>query len=224
MAFETAEGTTLSCFSGLDDGALLGSRQKILHCLDRHAHLARPFNRIISSIFMMLSVGKFCFSSCLGCGRTWTTKTEEIASKRGVAVGEQNDMDTQPVVSGFAGQWHHRPQVPIKVSPFFSWPPDPRRMVTWVADRWFAVAENSILVLISLGCWMWLQPSMEEAKTLSIGWIAEIYIRNLILLFGVAGGLHLYFFVWKRQRMELKFDKRDLAKGEPCLHLQEPGL
>jgi sterol desaturase/sphingolipid hydroxylase (fatty acid hydroxylase superfamily) len=127
-------------------------------------------------------------------------------------VGEQSDVNTQPAASGFAGQWHHRPQVPIKVSPFFSWPPDPRRMVTWVADRWFAVAENSILVLISLTCWMWFQPSMEEAKTLSIGWIAEIYVRNLILLFGVAGGLHLYFFVWKRQRMELKFDKRDLAK------------
>lgn len=127
-------------------------------------------------------------------------------------MGEQSDVNTQPAASGFAGQWHHRPQVPIKVSPFFSWPPNPRRMVTWVADRWFAVAENSILVLISLACWMWFQPSMVEAKTLSIGWIAEIYIRNLILLFGVAGGLHLYFFVWKRQRMELKFDKRDLAK------------
>jgi lathosterol oxidase len=42
--------------------------------------------------------------------------------------------------SGFARQWHHRPPVPVKVSPFFFWPPEPVRMVRWVADRWFSIA------------------------------------------------------------------------------------
>ena len=113
-----------------------------------------------------------------------------------------------------ARQWHYRPPVPIHVSPFFSWPPDPVRMVRWVAARWLALAENSILMVISYVAWRWFQPPLEEAKTFALGWIAEIYIRNFLLLLAVAGGLHLYFYRWKRQRMKLKFDARELvAKG-----------
>lgn len=113
---------------------------------------------------------------------------------------------------GFAAQWHHRPPVPIRVSPFFSWPPDPRRMLMWIASRWFAIAENVIVLAISLVCWRWFQPSLVEARTLSPGWIGEIYLRNIFLLLVIAGGLHLYFFVWKKQKMRLKYDRRDLAK------------
>ena len=102
--------------------------------------------------------------------------------------------------STFARQWHHRPPVPIQVSPFFSWPIEPVRMVRWIAARWFNIAENSILVVIAYVSWRWFQPSPEEAKTFAFGWIAEIYVRNLILLLAVAGGLHLYFYVAPRAR------------------------
>ncbi len=113
--------------------------------------------------------------------------------------------------SAFARQWHHRPPVPIQVSPFFSWPADPVRMLRWIADRWFGVAENSILVIIAYVSWRWFQPSLEEARALAVGWIAEIYIRNVVLLLAIAGGLHLYFHAWKEQGQRLKFDRRDLA-------------
>lgn len=63
--------------------------------------------------------------------------------------------------------WHHVPEVPIAVSPFFSWPPEPRRMVSWIAARWFAVAENLMLVGIALVVWAFFQPSLEATKTLS---------------------------------------------------------
>lgn len=111
-----------------------------------------------------------------------------------------------------ARQWHYRPPVPIQVSPFFSWPPNPGRMARWVAARWLTIAENSILLVISYVSWRWFQPPLEEARTFAFGWIAEIYIRNFLLLLAVAGGLHLYFYRWKRQRMELKFDARELMQ------------
>ncbi len=69
--------------------------------------------------------------------------------------------------SAFARQWHYRPPVPIEVSPFFSWPPDPARMVRWVADRWFSIAENTILVVLAYVTWRWFQPDPEQAKTLA---------------------------------------------------------
>ena len=113
----------------------------------------------------------------------------------------------------FRRQWAHMPDVPIATSPIFSWPLEPGRALRWVADRWFAIAENVIIALIAIACWAWFQPSMDEAKSLSVGWITEIWLRNMLLMIGVAGGLHLYFYTWRRQRDELRYDDRELRSG-----------
>ena len=85
-------------------------------------------------------------------------------------------------------------------------------MVKWVADRWLALAENSIILIIATTCWIWFQPSVKDAQSLNIGWIAEIWLRNLFLMIVVAGGLHLYFYRWKYQGKKLKFDGRELVR------------
>lgn len=110
----------------------------------------------------------------------------------------------------FDQQWHHRPNVPIRVPPFFTWPPRPGAMLRWVADRWFAVAENTILVVIACLTWAFLQPSLETVKTLAFDWVALMYLRNVCLMGLVAGGLHLYFYRYRRQGRDLKYDPRDL--------------
>ncbi len=113
---------------------------------------------------------------------------------------------------GRPGEWQYAPDLPIQVSPFFSWPPEPKRMVRWVAARWFALTENSILVVLALVCWAFFQPPLEDAKSFAPGWIAQIWSRNLVLMIAVAGGLHLWFHRQKRQGDKLKFDPRALAK------------
>ena len=118
-----------------------------------------------------------------------------------------------PRSSGFARHWHFNPGGPIETSPYFAWPPDPSRFIRWVAARWFSLAENTILVFVALVSWFWFQPPLETVKNLSAGWITEIYIRNLLLLTIVAGGLHLYLYRFRRQGDRLKFDPRDLMTG-----------
>lgn len=111
--------------------------------------------------------------------------------------------------------WDHVPNVPIKVSPFFSWPPRPVEMWQWLEARWLRIAENLIVLAICLLVWTFTQPAMEQMKTLSIGWVAQIWVRNLVLMFLVAGSLHWFFFMRKGQGNRLKFDPRDLAiKGK----------
>jgi hypothetical protein len=61
-------------------------------------------------------------------------------------------------------------------------------MARWVGDRWFALAENSILLVIATLCWALFQPSLETAQTFGFGWIAQIWVRNLVLMTVVAGG------------------------------------
>lgn len=115
-----------------------------------------------------------------------------------------------PTGSAFSRQWHHRPDVPIAVSPIFAWPPQPKAIAIWFRDRWFALAENSVLVGVALICWTWFQPPLEAMTDLSLGWIAQIWLRNMVLMIMVAGGLHLYFYTWRRQAERLKYDPRSL--------------
>ena len=114
--------------------------------------------------------------------------------------------------SGFQRQWSYIPPVPIRTSPFFSWPPNFAGMAQWVAARWFALAENLILVAVALITFYWFQPPLEQTKTLAFDWIVLLYLRNFVLLCIVAGGLHLYFYVWKKQGDRLKYDSRELRR------------
>ena len=113
--------------------------------------------------------------------------------------------------SAFERQWNYLPETPIKVSPFFSWPPHPGAMAKWVAARWFAIAENSIIAGLAVLTWVFLQPSLETARNLEFGWIAAMFLRNLALITIVAGGLHLYFHVYRRQGDTLKYDPRPVG-------------
>ena len=112
---------------------------------------------------------------------------------------------------GFADKWNHIPQVPVGVSPIFALPPNFGAILRWTLRQWLVVTERSILVVISLLSWLFFQPSLEVSATLSADWIAALYIRNLLLMVAVAGGLHLYFYSRKTQGDALRYDKRDLS-------------
>ena len=118
---------------------------------------------------------------------------------------------TDSGASAFARQWLHRPAVPIGTSPLFAWPPDPMRIGRWFADRWFGIAENSIVLAIALVCWRWLQPPLDEMRQIEAGWVFWLLVRNLALMTLVAGGLHLYFHALRAQGKRLKYDPRDLG-------------
>ncbi|WP_350333327.1 sterol desaturase family protein [Coralliovum pocilloporae] len=112
--------------------------------------------------------------------------------------------------SRFAAQWHYRPDVPIPTSPVFSWPPHPRAIAVWFAARWFVFGENLVIAVLALVTWHYFQPPLERMVTFEIGWIAQMLLRNFILLVAVAGSLHFFLHVRKTQQQRLKFDPRDL--------------
>ena len=55
------------------------------------------------------------------------------------------------------------------------------------------LAENVIVLGIAVLVWTFTQPSLEQMETLSLGWIIQIWLRNLVLMFLVAGSLHWFF-------------------------------
>lgn len=109
--------------------------------------------------------------------------------------------------------WHHTPQVPLRVSPFFAWPPRPMDMLRWIWNSWFLITERLIIVGLALITVTWFQPPLEETRSFAAGWVLEIYARNLILMIAVAGGLHLYFYSFSKQGQKLKYDPRPLMRN-----------
>ena len=109
--------------------------------------------------------------------------------------------------------WNHQPDRPLSVSPLFQWPLRPLAILRWFWNAWFLISERLLLVGIAFASVIWFQPPLEETRTLAIGWIAELYIRNLVLMSAVAGGLHLYFYAFTRQGQRLRYDARPLMKN-----------
>ncbi|OED37858.1 desaturase [Chromatiales bacterium (ex Bugula neritina AB1)] len=109
--------------------------------------------------------------------------------------------------------WHYTPALPVSVSPYFRWPPDLRAIVRWMISGWFPVSERLIILLLAIVSALLLQPVIENTTEFSFHWIAHIYIRNLALMCLVAGSLHLYFYIWRRQGDDYRFDARPLARS-----------
>jgi len=109
--------------------------------------------------------------------------------------------------------WNHIPNVPIKVSPLFNWPLKPLEVLKWIWKPWFIITENLILIVVACISFFWFHPPLEQAQTFSIEWVAKLYVRNILLLSAVAGGLHLYFYTFTQQGQKLKYDPRPLSKS-----------
>lgn len=106
--------------------------------------------------------------------------------------------------------WNHVPNVPLKVSPVFSWPPQPVEIARWFWNSWFLITEKLIIVGIAFASFYWFQPPLEEARTFAIGWVAQMYARNLLLALIIGGALHLWFYTFSAQGLKLKYDPRPL--------------
>jgi len=109
--------------------------------------------------------------------------------------------------------WNHLPAVPLQVSPFFRWPLRPLEILSWIWKSWFLISEKLIILGIAFASFYWFQPPLEETRTFAPGWIIEMYIRNLVLMTAVAGGLHLYFYTFTKQGQKLRYDGRPLMKN-----------
>ena len=109
--------------------------------------------------------------------------------------------------------WNWSPDGPIEIYPLFSWPPKPFKTLKWLVTSYLAFSSPVLILMMTLVTWFFLTPALAEMAQLRPGWVLLIYARNLGLMFAVAGGLHLYFYIWRKQGDRLKFDRREMARG-----------
>jgi Delta7-sterol 5-desaturase len=109
--------------------------------------------------------------------------------------------------------WNYHPELPLQDPSIFRWPLDPKFLITWFARNWLTLSERVMMVVLAVALWAFAYPSLETTTHFAFGWVAQIWVVNLLLMIVVAGGLHGYFYMLKGQGIELKFERRGQAKN-----------
>jgi len=106
--------------------------------------------------------------------------------------------------------WGWHPTLPLKINPVFAWPPQPLKAIQYLCSAVFLGAVLLPFSLTAFFAWTWLQPELEYCRTFHWQWIGQIWLRNMGLMLSVAGGLHIFFYVLKRQGNQYRYDHREI--------------
>ena len=118
----------------------------------------------------------------------------------------------------------YTPELPIRLAPFLYWPMKVSDIVRYFLELWTPLGERLLITAIAILTWYYTSPPLEQTREMAFGWIAQIWVRNAILLLIVCGFLHLYFYTFKKQGNHLKYDPRDLARKSRIFHFNNQVL
>lgn len=110
--------------------------------------------------------------------------------------------------------WNYTPELPLRSAPFWHWPLRPAAIARHLGKTWRPLTSRVAMLAVAFAVWEWFRPSLAEAQALRIGWIAEIWVRNLVLVTVVAGGLHLMLHRNRLQGDALRYDARPLTRNK----------
>jgi sterol desaturase/sphingolipid hydroxylase (fatty acid hydroxylase superfamily) len=112
------------------------------------------------------------------------------------------------------GEW--QPDVLPKPGPLFTLPWKPWEVIkSLFGPMGYILPYNAFYALLAIVSWLWFTPSLARTARFEFGWIAEIYLRNAVLLTLVAGALHLRLYATRGQGTKFKYTNKWLAKDEP---------
>lgn len=109
------------------------------------------------------------------------------------------------------GIWNYHPELPLKDPSIFAEGVNPSYIAGWFRRNWLALSERMILLILAIGAYFLLYPSLETAQVWGFGWVIQTYLVNLGFVGAISGGLHWYFYMKKGQGKTLKFDGRDMT-------------
>ena len=113
------------------------------------------------------------------------------------------------VPEGQSKIWNYHPNLPVPNSPVFRWRPRIGFVLNWFRRGWFSLSGATIWVALAFVVFTWFQPSLAQW---SLEGIILMLLRNLFLIFIIAGGLHLWLWAMRFQGDRLKFDIRDMMR------------
>ena len=103
------------------------------------------------------------------------------------------------------GEW--RPPYPLKYAPLLQWPVRIIALFKWTFG-WpgFLWPVNLSLLLISVISWYLTQPDITRCVNFEFGWIAQIWLRNQVMMWLYYGGFHYWLYIRKGEGLRKKYD------------------
>lgn len=110
-------------------------------------------------------------------------------------------------------EWNHVPdKMPLTVNPLWYWPPQPQAVFRWYWDSWFPISINLAIVGLAFASLYGAAPTLDQAQEPGL-WMAAILVRNLVLVFLLAHGLHMLFHASELQGLDHKYDPRPYPRS-----------
>ena len=105
------------------------------------------------------------------------------------------------------GEW--TPTRRVSYGPLFSWPTRPVAIAKWIVRfPGFLFPWNALYLAVAAVLYAVATPASASMRTFSVGWIAEILARNLVLVVAWYGLFHLRLYRWKSQDTRFKYSAR----------------
>jgi sterol desaturase/sphingolipid hydroxylase (fatty acid hydroxylase superfamily) len=112
-----------------------------------------------------------------------------------------NQIDDAPGTVEFGtrdakGYW--KPPYPASFSPLFDWPIKIMAILKYIFGYpGYLWPINTFWLLLSLVTTTFFQPPITSCKNLEFGWISLMFLRNLVIMLIVYGGLHLVLYTYR---------------------------
>jgi len=105
-----------------------------------------------------------------------------------------------------------RPTQTITLPPIVQWPPKPLTITKWIFGfPGYLWPMNAFWLLLTVISWAYLTPELSAMQNLELWWVSLLFVKNLVLVVVLYGGLHLHFYVIKRQGSERRFSSKPFA-------------
>ena len=123
-------------------------------------------------------------------------------------------------------RWNFRPDLSQQMAPYFDWPANFFRSLKYFLSSWSLLGVRLYVLVFAILSWIYFSPDLNQCSGSSIGSLlsdcsAQIWLRNFVTMLLVAGSLHLYFFTFKKQGKEEKYDPRDLSRKSKLFHFND---
>ncbi len=112
------------------------------------------------------------------------------------------------------GDW--RPPVPLGYAPVFVWPLKPLAFLKWLFGYpGFFLPWGILYMAIPVVTWLFLTPPLDTMKTFEIGWMAYLFVRNLVMVLIIVGIWQVWLHVKKAQGTDWKYSNKWFARDNP---------
>jgi sterol desaturase/sphingolipid hydroxylase (fatty acid hydroxylase superfamily) len=110
------------------------------------------------------------------------------------------------------GDW--QPDRLVTYPPVFVWPVKPIAFLKWVFGYpGYLAPWNLLYGCLAALIWLYALPPMHVMKTLSIGWIAFLFVENAVLVVVVFGLMHLRLYMQRKQGITFKYNAKWPSAG-----------